>query len=280
MYTYRQQGGWQLANRVGTIRGRLVPAASGGIFGGPAGEFAVDFGASGEAGLFKLVSDMPGMVDSKVGLASIWFHMPASANRALMTVDPSNAIEDYFRITIDNSRRLLVVARNPGGGTGITFVGSNSVLVALNAWHHILVSWDTAQDVIYAYLDDVDAWTGAVTNNITLDFEVAYNEHVDNEVQIAGGDLIGNPLLDCLGQFWFDSNQFLDITIEANRRRFTEADGSPIALGPDGSTPTGVQPLLYFENPVQSYHVNRGSGGNFTVFGTPANCDDTPADQF
>jgi len=162
----------------------------------------------------------------------------------------------------------------------VVFAASASGNLAINTWYHILASWNTDAlvDVNYVYLNDVDIWSDATTN--TVNNQLVGYERTNAEVQIGGGDLIGAPLQGCMSQVWFDSNTFLDITIEANRRKFINADGSPVALGPDGSVPTGTSPLIYLDNPVTTFHINRGTGGDFEQFGSPDNCDDAPADGF
>jgi hypothetical protein len=115
-------------------------------------------------------------------------------------------------------------------------------------------------------------WTNAAANTVTLDSEIEYSSHsADTRVEFAGGDFIGAPIQEAMAIIWFDTEQFIDITIEANRRKFIDANQMPVALGPDGSLPTGTAPQVYLDNPLSTFHRNRGTSVDFTVFGTPAN---------
>lgn len=74
-----------------------------------------------------------------------------------------------------------------------------------------------------------------------------------------------------LSDVWFD-DAALDFSSEAVRRNFIDADGKPVDLGTDGSTPTGAAPLIYFRRvpgeSAASYAVNKGSAQDFVVNGT------------
>lgn len=61
---------------------------------------------------------------------------------------------------------------------------------------------------------------------------------------------------------------YMDLSVDTNRRKFIDISGRPVALGPDGSLPTGSRPALYFTGASSVWHNNRGSGGGgFTVSG-------------
>lgn len=269
-----------MARRGGIIRGR-ISGPEAGIDPGPAGIYATDFTVGGEGGIYQTVANISGMVDSGTALLSLWFYLDTS-NKFLFSVDPSNVSNAALNFTVDGARRIAVNAQRSIGGFALNFISETANPVSLSTWHHLLMSWDIDNSTTYAYLDDVDVWTNAAVNNHISGSPVEYTEFGGNPntFTIAGGDLIGNPLNGCLSTYWFDSNQFLDITVTANRRLFTAANGAPIPLGADGSKPTGTPPLLYFDNPYTSFNINRGTGGNFLVFGTPGECADAPADQF
>lgn len=262
-----------MARRSGVLRGRLSSPPLG-VDPGPAGEFAVDFHDSGEAGVFRLTSDITGMVDSKVGVFAVWFYYAGSNIQVILNIDASNTENGRFSVSIDNNNRIAVGATRTSFGTVIAWSSDNASPVTKNSWHHLLMAWDTDADVLYAYVDDVDVWTNttALINNAAIEYS-----RTGCEVQIAGGDLIGAPWRECLAQVWFDSNNFLDITVESNRRKFISSSAGPISLGPDGSLPLGTAPLIYLDNPYDLFRFNRGTGGDFTVFGTLSACADSPA---
>ena len=78
-----------------------------------------------------------------------------------------------------------------------------------------------------------------------------------------------------LAYIWFDNSSAMDISIEANRRKFIDANGCPVNLGASGQTPTGSQPILYLNGDSTEFYINKGSGGNFTESGTIGDGTDT-----
>jgi hypothetical protein len=70
----------------------------------------------------------------------------------------------------------------------------------------------------------------------------------------------------------------LDLSVEANRRKFISAAGKPVSLGANGSTPTGSQPIIYLANPTATWQDNLGAGGNFTENGALADAATNPSD--
>jgi hypothetical protein len=72
-------------------------------------------------------------------------------------------------------------------------------------------------------------------------------------------------------RMWLAPGQKLhgvDGTISAGTiAKFLGADGRPMSLGSDGSTPTGVAPAVYFDGDADTFGTNRGTGGAFSQFG-------------
>lgn len=72
-----------------------------------------------------------------------------------------------------------------------------------------------------------------------------------------------------IGDFWFNPS-YIDLSVEANRRKFITAADEPVNLGLQGENPTGAQPLVYFAGGPPSWNAgtNRGTGGAFTMTGS------------
>lgn len=66
---------------------------------------------------------------------------------------------------------------------------------------------------------------------------------------------------------YLNASEYIDFSVEENRRKFFDVSGSVVNLGVDGSTPTGSQPEIYLGNDYDTFHQNLGSGGDFTVSG-------------
>lgn len=129
---------------------------------------------------------------------------------------------------------------------------------------HVLVSLDGPNNIMQAYVNDV-----AVTLAPTW---VTHEEMSNNG---AFNVQIHSPLLNtlCIGDIWF-SNQdtFTDLTITSNRRKFINADLSPVDLGDNGEIPFGSAPPMFLHCPVggapADFVANAGTGGAFTPGGT------------
>ena len=161
-----------------------------------------------------------------------------------------------------------VVARTSGGAN--VFAVSSTNTISTNAWHHILVSWDATTGDILLYIDDVDV-TGTVNYNTgTVSFGPNFSVGSNAGTQLLYGDL---------SEAYF-TNEYLDLSIEANRRKFITAVGTPVDLGADGSLPTGTQPLIYFKGVASVWNAgtNAGSGGSFTMTGSVADSSNEPVE--
>jgi hypothetical protein len=60
---------------------------------------------------------------------------------------------------------------------------------------------------------------------------------------------------------------FVDITIEANRRKFSDVTGKPVSLGDDCSKPTGAVPTACFIGAAPTWHMNKGIVAGMTLSG-------------
>lgn len=130
---------------------------------------------------------------------------------------------------------------------------------ALNKWNHILISVDTSDLNTYKmYLNDTEInytlieYNGGIIPWSTIDLTRTYYVSPNGRFDGNHSDL-------------YLTNEYLDLTIESNRRKFITADGRPANLGNDGSLPTGTQPMMYFKGDakVRNSGKNFGSGPTF-----------------
>lgn len=191
-----------------------------------------------------------GAVDGKEGIFSCWIKI---GTRQLSQIIASGA---------------FTVAVQQGVGGAIYFLASgaldlNSSVLSTGTWHHILASWDTANNEAHIYIDDIEDKTETTLNDATLDYDNAAWRigSLVNEAQKFDG---------AIQELYFNFVTHLDLSVEANRRKFIDASGLPVDLGADGSTPTGTAPHLYFKNVFGTFHTNLGSGGDCTVTGALA----------
>ena len=96
-----------------------------------------------------------------------------------------------------------------------------------------------------------------------------------------GGDSYKNFVGE-LADVWIGVGQFLDLTVQANREKFIDANGKAADLGVDGSGPTGVAPAIFFHRdtdaPASDFASNRGTGGAFSLTGSLTASSTNPSD--
>jgi len=135
-------------------------------------------------------------------------------------------------------------------------------LIAEDIWYHLVFSFDTTLGAGHIYLNDVAVMPSYIdVNNTGQGIDIAtthYAVYFDSSVTAFQGDM---------ADFWFD-DVYVDLSVEANRRKFIAADGKPVDLGADGSAPAGSQPLIFFSGDAASWGTNKGRGGAFTQTGT------------
>ncbi len=127
------------------------------------------------------------------------------------------------------------------------------------AWHSALFSMDLGATTAHLYIDDVqseDFTTGPIDR--TINFAHTFFR--------AGALTSSNYFHGLMSFIFMDSVNYLDLSVEANRRKFITADNKPVDLGADGSGAFGVQPAVYM--PDGDPADNKGSAGNYTVSGT------------
>lgn len=84
-----------------------------------------------------------------------------------------------------------------------------------------------------------------------------------------------------IAELWF-APTFIDFSVQANRRKFADADGKPLDLGANGSLPLGVQPAIYLSvregEEASAFLENRGSGENFVHNNSYTLAETSPSD--
>lgn len=161
--------------------------------------------------------------------------------------------DDQFRIVLMNA-----------AGTNILSVSAFSGISAkANQWFHVMASFDltdTANRHLYIdgvdYLDTVSVYTDDDIDWTLADWSIG-------ALPDGTGELNGS-----IAELWVD-DAYIDLSQEFNRLKFYSANGRPVSLGADGSTPTGASPLVYMSGNDGDFLTNKGAGGGFTENGTP-----------
>lgn len=223
-------------------------------FPGVAGRAATDL--DGSSDYYTRGADLTGNADGKLGLFSGWMRLDGNddAWRFLLTNQG-----DRSYVSLSTVNKLRILGRN-SSATLIFVHESTTTYTAGAGWHHFLASWDLGNAKAYIYVDDVSK--GGTPSTLTDD-DI---DHTTNNWAV-GAQVNGNSSVHgALAELYF-ALEYLDISVEANRRKFISANGNRVYLGADGSTPTGTQPLIYAPDGDPS--DNLGSGGNFTAQGSP-----------
>jgi prepilin-type processing-associated H-X9-DG protein len=148
----------------------------------------------------------------------------------------------------------------------IIFAGNSDI--GANKWVHVMCSVDvTSPTKRHVYINDVlESGTWSRYENQDM-----YLQQPTSGWQIATGragvDSVGAPM--SLAEMYF-TGSYIDLSIEANRRKFITADGLPARLGSDGSLPTGTTPWLYLSGRGNAFAKNRADpiyDDVITVFG-------------
>ena len=220
----------------------------------------VDF--DGVSDYLSRSSDLVGNVDSKTFTFSCWVYLGVknSFNMIYEVKDTVGKAQIWvgstgFDMAFSNSAGTIIM--------DITHSGD----IPKETWLNILVSVDLANaSNRHIYINDT-VLSGVAWNSYTngfIDFTCA-NHCIS--AQVGGGSKIKGRLSNL-----FLSHQYMDLSIEANRRIFINSDGTSTGNLLQRLTSRGFNvPILYLPmRDSATCHVNEGTGGNFTLNGTIA----------
>ena len=235
---------------------------------------AVVFDGSND--MMNRAADFTANSDGKQGILSFWikFNGGDGVNQCPIWSDagPTHLCRR------DDNNVYYVFFRNAAVANRIGIVSTSQWTVS-DGWHHVLSSWDAAVPNVHLYIngsDDEDTGYPTIKVDGTLDYTQADHHFMaDNN----GGQKVNADV----AEFYMAFNQYVDISVAANRLKFRTADGKPANLGADGSAATGSAPTLYCSvrdgDSAASFANNRGSGGNLSITGSLALAGTSPSDS-
>lgn len=198
----------------------------------------------------------PPATDGKNCIVSFWFRRNGGGGTALRVIS-SNVERFVARFTTGN---LILFTAVTAGGTTVGTVTSSTTYND-TIWHHCLIQMDAANSICRMYVDDVDVSSSVTTSNNNADFTLT--DWAVGATTAGATKFIGD-----LADVYLNLAETLDISVEANRRRFRSATGKPVFLGPHGERPTGNVPIVYLSGYSSgSWHMNRGFTAGFTLNG-------------
>jgi len=144
--------------------------------------------------------------------------------------------------------------------TTLSFIGTAS---ENSGWINALVSFDVETNVRHVYFgNELQPLITSSSFNVDLTFTLS-------DIELGSVNFEG-----CIHRVWMDIGNAMDFTVEANRRKFINADGTLVDLGDNGELPTGTSPIAYYKVDATTIQTNRGVGGQTLVpVNTQTNCD-------
>lgn len=216
-------------------------------------------------------ADLSSNADGKAGIFSCWVRL-TGAGAANQSIFLSRDAQIGWQIAWATATSTFNIAGRNSANTTILSMLSASTYTSADGWIHILASWNLAAGYGAYYINDASDLAGSPTlTNDTIDY--TRTEHTVGATTGGTSKLEGD-----LADLYVNYATSLDLSVEANRRKFISATGKPVSLGADGSTPTGSQPIVFLANPTATWQNNLGSGGNFTENGALTDAASSPSD--
>ncbi|HET9991063.1 MAG TPA: hypothetical protein VFQ65_21170, partial [Kofleriaceae bacterium] len=226
-----------------------------------------------------VATDAPGYHATAVRFATAANDFMFAGNLANTTDSPRGTYSVWLRFHGgDGQLQLLSVAQVVGIGGVVRTAANQFELLMQNClavplldmrttgtyttdsgWVHLLASWDVAANRAQLYVGDaVDQQPnpGIVPGNICY-----------ASLRWGIGGLSSGQLDADVAELYADLGTSLDLTIDANRRAFSDSAGKPVDLGPQCSAPTGHAPTGCFTGDVATWFTNKGKGAGFTPGG-------------
>lgn len=213
-------------------------------------------GFDGSTNWLERGADLDGSADSKVGLFSAWVRLDdGDGVRQFLYSNASS----FFFAEREAAGTFVIRGLNVGGST-VLALRTTETYLASAAWIHLLASWDLATGAAEFYVNDEDKTLASVLTDDEVDWS-----RPNWRVGVTSGESLG---LQGRAADFFLANERRDLSVEANRRKFINADGNPVPLGTNGELPTGTAPIIYMKNGNPNEGVNAGTGGDFTKNGS------------
>ncbi len=199
-------------------------------------------------------SDFSGNTDGKTFTFSCWVYRAAAVGlKYLYDSEATGGIEIYI------SSNIFTVRAENATGTRVLVASSTVPLLPAATFLNIIISVDLSDTGKRSiYINDAtttEAWDTYLDQNI--DFTKS-NHAVGASIGTSGAFFgrLSNVFLDYT---------YRDLSIEANRRLFITEDLKPA----DGLS--SLSPIMYMPmTDPDTWHINEGTGGNFTANGTVA----------
>lgn len=197
---------------------------------------------------------LSGLANSQLGLFSLWFYR--EANQSTTTMLTVGGVSVKFQTPEPG-----IDIRNDTG----TIVGRlYSNVNPPTGWHHLLISYDlSTAGRRQVYVDGTN-------RTAELTFTAGSTAQYVTNFTVIGGVEAAGSYAGALSQVYFAiPSSYYDISSGGNLANFWVAEsgttGNQVDLGADGSTPLGVQPILYWPGNMANLSNLGSGGGTFTT---------------
>jgi hypothetical protein len=211
---------------------------------------------------------LDGATDNKKGIYSFWVNFVNDDAGPTLLDHVVFAARPMERIGTDE----MQVAFTDAAGTSVWLGRSTTKALAASGWLHVLASVNSETGDRSLYINDIAE--SLLIDTFNLDGIIRW---IQTNWSIGADTAGANKLNGDLAEVYF-TNEFLDFTVEANRRKFISIGGKPVELGANGEDPLSATPLVYFSGPTVDWHTNKGSGGGFTEVGALTDASSSPSD--
>jgi uncharacterized protein YaiE (UPF0345 family) len=220
-----------------------------------------------------------GQADSKLGILAVWFQLDTTASLqdllSCVKADATLVLEFSLMRAAASGVGIYL-----GDSTGTILQMNSSISLATGTWYNLLASWNVGSSLTHLYINDIDRKSVAAGPvDRTVPMTTTQQWSVGSYAPFDGGGL---KVDGGVAEVYFAPGQYLDFSVEANRRKFISALSKPVSLGATGSTPTGTAPLIYLHmddgESANNFATNRTSAGNLTVTGALTTRATSPSD--
>lgn len=221
-------------------------------------------------------SDFTGNADSKKFTICGWFaNLSNSGNNQIWIAGDFTGGNAGFSVNTQFNGVVSISGSN-AAGSGIMSGLTSAVIPQSTTWKWLGISVDmSGTGKRHIYVNDTDAsptWSTYTDDTFDLTKSIHYGGATNS------GSGAFNLLNSDVAELWVGYGQYIDFSVEANRRKFITSSGKPTSLGADGSTPTGTAPTVYFRGDSTTFATNAGTGGAMTLTGTLTDSATNPSD--
>jgi hypothetical protein len=235
----------------------LSKMGTGGHASGDVAAEAIDFDGAND--YLSRSSDLVGNTDGKTFTFSCWvWRAPGDTQSIYESNNGTGPTDDRVQIR-SSSNKLDVICRD---NTGTPVMIARSVInIPLQTWTHVIISFDLSdtskRHLCIDDVEDYDAVWDTYSTWATINFPRW--KHL-----IAADDYNATKLKNRLSHL-FLAYEYIDLSVEANRRIFITSDRRP------AKNQAALNPIMYLpmSDPTQP-GLNLGTGGDFALTGVVA----------